>query len=761
LRQQLLSTMLETAPGLVVVCRLSDLKIVYLNATGRRRLNRENAGDLLRLQLPELIGLASLQRLQAEILPQAKVLGRWAGECELRDGWGSEFRASVVFTVQGHQPDQSEDFLCLHALERPASGQAKETHFTDRHLLHALMNHAPDAIYFKDSASRFLRISRALAKKFGLNDPSEAIGKTDFDMFSAQHAGAAFADEQTIMRTGRPIVGQEEMETWENGRVTWCTTSKLPLCEDSGKVIGTFGISRDITARKQAEDRSREQAEVIDQTPIAIIISDLNHRVIYCNAGAVELYGIPRENLVGRTAEEILTAETLAHLSKARQETFAKGRWTGEITVETKGGRQIQVEFHMSLIHDAEGRPKARLSVAIDVTEKKKLEAQFLRAQRLESLGMLAAGIAHDLNNVLVPVLMGAPLLRVRATHPSDLRVLETMETSAGRGAALVRQILSFAHGASGEKSLIQVKHLLHDIAELIQETFPKSITLEDDIPNNLWTVLANPTQIHQVLLNLCVNARDAMPQGGTLRLRAENRVIDGPALQQHPGAIVGSYLVLEVTDTGTGIAPGVLTRIWDPFFTTKCEDKGTGLGLATVRGIAASHGGFATVESEPGHGSTFSVFLPAAEASAAPELAAGSAHPFILRGQGELILVVDDETPIRDMISASLGRFGYRVVAAANGFEAMAIYTPRLAEIALVVTDLSMPGMGGGALAAELSRLNPAVKILFMTGADGGESVGETVPVNTRLLIKPFTGEKLLSRVHEALVVASVGSPG
>lgn len=624
----------------------------------------------------------------------------------------------------------------------------------EQYLLRMLMENLPDDVYFKDVNSRFITVSRSLAGRHGLI-PAKLKGKTDFDIFTEEHARQTFEDEQRIINTNRPMVDVEEKETRPDGSITWVSSTKLPLRDTVGNIVGTFGISRDITVRKQAEDRIREQAEVIDQAPIAIIITDLTHRVTYCNAGAVEIYGLPREKILGCTAEEIFTVETMGRFSAARLATFTTGRWTGELPVATKAGHQFQAEFHMSLIHDATGRPKARLSIAVDITEKEKLEEQFLRAQRLESLGMLAAGIAHDLNNVLAPVLMGAPLLRIRASHPSDLRVLETIENSVGRGAALVRQILSFAHGASGAKTLIQVKHLLRDIIGLIEQTFPKSIQLQEEVPNDLWTIQGNPTQLHQVLLNLCINARDAMPRGGTLRLRAENRVIAGPAAQALPEANPGAYLVLEVSDTGTGITPEILAHIWDPFYSTKGEGKGTGLGLVTVRGIAASHGGFATVDSEPGRGSTFRVFLPAAEQTDAPGNAMVTTHPFFTRGQGELVLVVDDEVNIRDMITTILSRFGYRVVAAANGLEAMALYAPRVTEIALVITDLNMPEMGGGDLAVALSSLNPAVKILFISGA-GGESVDASISASARILSKPFTGEKLLARVHEALEAAS-----
>jgi two-component system cell cycle sensor histidine kinase/response regulator CckA len=630
----------------------------------------------------------------------------------------------------------------------------------EQYLLLILMENLPDHIYFKDINSRFLTVSRSMAKRLGLT-PGALKGKTDADIFSGEHARLALEDEQRIITTGQPLVDIEEKETWPDGSVTWALSTKLPLRDGAGKIVGTFGVSRDITARKHAEARIREQAEIINQTPIAIIITDLSHRVTYCNMGAVALYGLSRNQLIGHTAEDFFTTESMEKLRIARQAAITAGQWNGEVTLTTRAGRHIQAEFHMSLIYDPAGRPTARLSIAIDITEKKKLEAQFLRAQRLESLGMLAAGIAHDLNNVLAPVLMGAPLLRARATHPSDLRVLQTIENSASRGAALVRQILSFAHGASGEKTLIQVKHLLRDIAGLIEETFPKSITLQENVPGDLWAIQGNPTQLHQVLLNLCVNARDAMLRGGTLRLAAENRLLDGRGAQPHPEANPGSYIVIEVTDTGTGIPPEVLARIWDPFFTTKGEDKGTGLGLVTVRGIAANHGGFVTVESEIGRGTTFRVFLPAAEQAAPENPHSPATHPFHNRGQGELVLVVDDEVSIRDLITAFLSRFGYRVIAAVNGLEAMALYTPRVDEIALVVTDLGMPEMDGGELAAALTRLNPNVKILFMSGAGDVGKLAQTVPAGARILGKPFMGESLLSAVNETLhAVPSGDSP-
>ena len=634
--------------------------------------------------------------------------------------------------------------------EARARRRVEEALAQEQYLLLMLMENLPDFVYFKDKDSRFIAVSRSLARRQGV-PPHEMRGKTDFDLFTEEHARAAFEDEQRIIRTGEPMLDKEEKETWPDGTVTWVSSTKLPLRDAAGCIVGTFGISRDITQRKQQGealqlfrtlvDRSNDAFEIID--PETGRFLDVSER------GCLDT-GYTREELLRKHVFEL--DDTLSRTGWPAR--LAAIRAAGSLKAEglhrRKNGETYPVEVNVRIVRlDRE----YLVAVVRDVTEKKKLEEQFLRAQRLESLGMLSAGIAHDLNNILAPVLMGAPLLRLRASHPSDLRVLETIESSASRGAGLVRQILSFAHGASGDKTLIQAKHLLRDIANFIQQTFPKTVHLELDIPNDLWTVRGNPTQLHQVLLNLCVNARDAMPKGGALRLRAANRRLDaatdGSAGQR---TVAGSYLMLEVSDTGSGIPPAILDRIWDPFFTTKDEGKGTGLGLSTVRGIVNGHGGFVRVESAMGEGTSFRIYLPADDAATKETAASLTASPFLVRGRGELVLVVDDEESIRDLVTAALGRYGYRVLAAANGVEAMALYPARMAEIALVVTDLSMPEMGGDELALALSRLNPAVNILFMSGAGPTDTV-EGLPARKQVLIKPFSVEKLVATVHDALL--------
>ncbi len=402
-------------------------------------------------------------------------------------------------------------------------------------------------------------------------------------------------------------------------------------------------------------------------------------------------------------------------------------------------------------------RPKRLVSAmqrALDEAKQRRerhaIEEQLLRVQRLENIGMLAAGIAHDFNNVLAPVLMGVPLLRGRLTGPSDLSILASIEKSAERGAGLVRQILGFAHGVTGEPQLLQAKHLVRELVDVMQQTFPRTIKIDDLIPGDLWPLKANPTQLHQVLLNLCVNARDAMPNGGTLSLRVSNRLIDEVSAAHTPGTKPGHYLLFEVADTGTGIPPEVLQRIWEPFFTTKGDGRGTGLGLPTVRSIVENSQGTILLDSHVGRGTTFSVYLPASPGSGIEgNVASPIAAP---RGNGELILVVDDDENVRDITSATLARHGYRVIAAANGTEAVALFAPRSLEVRLVVTDLSMPELDGIALAKIVRSLNPSIRLLMISGIASSSARLRRQPLGAPLLPKPFTADKLLGSVHEIL---------
>ena len=375
-----------------------------------------------------------------------------------------------------------------------------------------------------------------------------------------------------------------------------------------------------------------------------------------------------------------------------------------------------------------------------------------LRAQRLESIGTLASGLAHDLNNVLTPIMMAVNFLKDDAKDESTRTWLQTLETCSQRGADIIRQVLMFARGVEGSRVPLDLKHLVVEMERIVRETFPRSISLRRFFAQPTPLVKADATQMQQVLMNLCVNARDAMPRGGTLTLRLDCADLNGDATRLHPKALPGSYAVLSVADTGEGIPPDIMDKIFDPFFTTKPLGRGTGLGLPTVLGIAEGHGGFVVVESKIGHGTTFRVYLPAETEG---RLAAASpAGPTTLpKGNGELILVVDDESSVRRLTEAILSRHGYRVLGASDGREALSIFTDHSGKIKAMITDLMMPRMDGPATIRAIHAIQPGLKTITITGlGEDGRHAEAKAAGSDLILNKPFTSEQLLTNLKNLL---------
>ena len=503
-------------------------------------------------------------------------------------------------------------------------------------------------------------------------------------------------------------------------------------------------------ARRAVEQRLREQAELIDKASEAIITTDIDNRIRFLNPAAERLLGWSVGEMEGRPIGGVIILGGVGHGPGAGSAQPTSGDWRGEAHGHNRKGEPLVLETSVTVLRDEAGRPMGRLYMSADIAEKKKLEQRVLRAQRLESIGMLATGIAHDLNNVLAPIGMASTLLRSHLSEKGDVRMLDILEQSATRGTALVRQVLGFAHGIGGEPRVVQVKHLLRDITAMITATFPKSIILDEQVPGDLWPINGNPTLIHQVLLNLCVNARDAMPEGGTLSLRAENCLLDATAAQAIEHARPGAWVVLQVADTGTGIPPEVLSRIWEPFFTTKGAAEGTGLGLATVRGIVETHQGFITLRTVLGQGTTFRISLPAATAEGPTGTGTGTAAA-MGAGCGQLILVVDDEASIRETICEILRIAGYQTVTAIDGAEAAGLILTRGAEFSLVITDHDMPHLDGTGLARIIRAHQPTMKILAISGLEVPRRVtgsnGESI-CDARLA-KPFRVDTLLGAVE------------
>lgn len=501
--------------------------------------------------------------------------------------------------------------------------------------------------------------------------------------------------------------------------------------------------------RKQSDEKIREQAALLDKSQDGIILETLHGTITFWNEGAKRIFGWESNETVGKSFEDVYLGELPDDVVKANEIVRIEGEWAGEIVGLNRNGGEISLDCRWKLVTDIDGRPKAIMKVCTDITEKKKLEAQFMRAQRLESIGTLAGGIAHDLNNVLSPIMMSVRALKRRLTDDQSEKILQAIESSAKRGADMVRQVLMFGRGAKGERVIIQPRHVIREIMNIASETFPKSIRIEHSMPRDLWTVLGDATQIHQVLLNLCVNSRDAMPNGGVLTLSAENVLLGEDCSKINIDAKPGKYVILTVSDTGRGIPQGIIDKIFEPFFTTKDVGKGTGLGLSTVLALVKAHNGFINVTSEINQGTTFKIYLPGAEIAEAAIPVEADYDKYL--GHGELILVVDDESSIREIARATLEAYGYQVLVAADGAEAIAVFVKNMDNVRTVIVDNMMPVLDGRSTIAAIKRMETGVKLIATSGLQ--EEIGQSFAGDVEAFInKPFTGEKLLKTVYEVI---------
>jgi PAS domain S-box-containing protein len=606
-----------------------------------------------------------------------------------------------------------------------------------------LFKRHPHPMWVVDKESLlFLAINDAAMKKYGYTR-AEFLSMTMDEFASIDES----VNERSI---GENAWGPDTKLPWrhrcKDGRILEVESSwhDIPYAGREAVVVMTI----DRTEQKRMEARAREQANMLNGASDAIIVRDLHDKVHFWNKGAERLYGWTATETLGRPLSEVFDRE---RDTTAEEELLARGEWSGQLKHATKDGRDLVLNSRWTLVRNEDGQPTSVLVINTDMTETKKLESQFLRAQRLESIGTLASGIAHDLNNILSPILMSVDILRGDMKGTENEKVLSIIEGSAERGAGIVKQVLTFARGVEGERVLLQPKHLVSELAKIMAQTFPRNIDIQPNFAHDLWMVSGDATQLHQVLLNLCVNARDAMPNGGTLTVAAENVEVDDHFASMNPGAQLGPHVVFRVGDTGMGMTPETMERIFDPFFTTKEVGKGTGLGLATVIGIVKSHGGFLSVQSEVGVGTTFRVFIPSSR-----DADAGAKREEIgkvSKGKGELVLVVDDEMPIREALVRTLKNNGYRTYTAEDGSDALALYYERREEIALVITDLSMGGMDGIQLVRALRKVNPEVRVVVSSGHFQKENQTILGALGVKhFLDKPYTADKLLRAVNGAM---------
>jgi PAS domain S-box-containing protein len=511
-------------------------------------------------------------------------------------------------------------------------------------------------------------------------------------------------------------------------------------------------VIRDVSWRKQTEQHLRQLSRAVEQSPSSVVITDTLGNIQYVNPKFTAVTGYTLEEVAGQNPRVLKSGESGPEEYKELWDTIASGHeWRGIFHNKKKNGELFWESASISPITNESGVITHFLAVKEDITERKQMEENILRTQRMESIGSLAGGMAHDLNNILAPIMMSASMLR-EETLASEVRahLIAGIEEAVHRGADIVNQVLTFARGARGKHIALSVHALAKQVGQFVRETFPKSIAFSLNFPEGLWNVAGDLTQLHQVLLNLCVNARDAMPDGGCLRIDAENHEIqkDDPLLAE---AKPGSYVKISVSDTGLGIGKEIMDRIFEPFFTTKEPGKGTGLGLSTVIGILRSHGGFVTVHSELGCGSVFNIFLPATHEEV--DLTVERADSAVTKGRGETLLIVDDEVDILGILKMVLEQNQWNVICATDGVEGLAAYLNSSDTIKAVLTDMIMPNMDGLSLIRAIRKLDPHLPILVASGYGHETSMNELNELGVAgFMKKPFNAAIIQSKVAEAL---------
>lgn len=508
----------------------------------------------------------------------------------------------------------------------------------------------------------------------------------------------------------------------------------------------------EIADRKQAEEKIKEQAQLLEIANDAIIVCDMNDKPLFWNKAAEKLYGWTFEQVSAIDVLELIAEEDKSKYETCTKEFIEKGEWEGEFKQRTKDGRSLITYSRWTLVRDREGKPSARLIITRDFTEQRSLEAQFRRAQRLENLGSLAGGIAHDLNNVLAPVLLASQVLEKRSTDKQIKEITGAIEKNIMRGRDIIKQILLFARGGEEGYAPQQVKYIIDEMRSIIRETFPKNINLRINVTQDLYMVVGDGTQLHQVFMNLCVNARDAMPDGGQLKISASNIAVNESQSKEFDGLLPGDYVFLTISDTGSGIPKEIQKKIFEPFFTTKEIGKGTGLGLSTVVNIIKSHKGFFNLHSEVGKGTEFRIYLPSIREEA--KAVAVIEEKEMQQAHGETILLVDDELAILHISKETLETYGFNVITAGSGIEALRILSRTEKDlIRLAIVDINMPGLNGCETIAAMRQIIPHLPTILSTGSVDIAIKQEIEKSNIQAsILKPYTARKLLETVSSVI---------
>jgi len=603
-----------------------------------------------------------------------------------------------------------------------------------------------DPAYCHDLEGRFIAVNLSFARKFGRPAASLA-GTLVSDLIHPDDAPAAAALASELERPPHRAVCEHRWLTPQG--VRWFSWEKVAEHNASGAIVAIRAVGRDITRQRLAEEQFYRLSRAVEQSPVAIVITDLDGRPQYVNPKFTEVSGRTLEDILDHNIEVLRDGHPNEESYQKFWDTVRTGgEWRGELSTRRPDGSTVWESVKVSCMRNPAGEVTNLLCLREDITSRKSLEGELRQAHKMESLGTLAGGIAHDFNNLLA-IIHGYSEFCLQGTADQAIlqKSLQEIHRAAQRASGLVKQILTFSRKAEIRYAPVDLNQLSRDLVALMAETFPRTVIFQLALAEKLPPLLADQTQLQQIVLNLCVNARDAMPQGGTITVRTSIKL--GAELQSrhHTAEPARRYACLDIGDTGTGITPEVRARIFEPFFTTKQTNQGTGLGLAVVYGITTSHHGFIDLDSTVGEGSTFHVYLPlAGDVSMGTPAVFNSEFP----SGTESLLVVDDEGPLRHLLAAAFSGKGYHVTTAATGLEAIDIISDAKRSLDAVLLDLNMPGTNGVQVLKVIRACRPELPVLVVSGHITPEVRTEFQQLNQRDFVqKPYRLDEVGRRLR------------
>jgi two-component system cell cycle sensor histidine kinase/response regulator CckA len=621
-------------------------------------------------------------------------------------------------------------------------------------LLQGITEGTTDSVFVKDLQGRYLLINSAGANLLGRR-VEEVIGKDDSELFTPETGREIMAADRKVVESGRAQT-YEEIGVSAGVARTYLST-KGPHRDSNGGIIGLLGICRDITDRKRAEQEFRQSQQKLrihfEHTPLAVIEWDTQLRITEWSPSAERVFGYSRQEAIGRDSSLLVPPALREHVDGiGRQLLTQKGGTRSTNDNLTKDGRTISCEWYNTPLVDESGQVLGVASLVQDVTERVALEERLRQSQKMEAVGRLAGGVAHDFNNLLTVIMGYSQILTDGLPGASRLKDATTqIRSAADRAAGITRQLLAFSRKQVLSPRVIDLNDVMLNLDTMLRRLIGEDVEVLTVPGRDLGAVRADPGQIEQVIMNLALNARDAMPNGGKLTLETENMELDASYASEHEPLQPGRYVMLAVSDTGTGMSPDTQAHIFEPFFTTKEVGKGTGLGLSMVYGIVKQSGGYIWVYSEPGRGTSFKIYLPRVDQLA--EAIALEKRPASVRRGTETILLVEDDAQLRALTSSVLIHCGYKVLSAAGTEEGLALCRENHRDIHLLVTDVIMPGMNGRQLAEQVKQISPSTKILYVSGYTSNAIVHYGVlDPGLRFLPKPFSLAALVAKVREVL---------